>query len=45
MIGGLRKTEWTLGRLAMSLDGLFERDRLVIDRLTRAGIPVVLTRT
>lgn len=32
-----------LGRLALSMDGLLERDRLVRDTLAEAGIPVCLT--
>jgi acetoin utilization deacetylase AcuC-like enzyme len=32
-----------LGRLALTLDGLRERDELVVDRLRSAGIPVAVT--
>ncbi len=32
-----------LGRLAVSKDGLRERDRLVFDALTARGLPVVVT--
>jgi acetoin utilization deacetylase AcuC-like enzyme len=32
-----------LGRLALTMDGLAERDRLVRDTLARAGVPVCLT--
>lgn len=32
-----------LGRLALSKRGLLERDRLVLERLTKSGIPVAVT--
>ncbi|HEX2045334.1 MAG TPA: histone deacetylase [Gaiellaceae bacterium] len=32
-----------LGRLALTMDGLLERDRLVRDALARAGVPVCVT--
>jgi acetoin utilization deacetylase AcuC-like enzyme len=33
----------TLGRLALSMDGLVERDRLVFERAARAGLPVAVS--